>query len=323
MTPKEKVETVDYIMSLSFKNKKPSKNQVISILGLNKSTYFAIINHKPSDSEIQRHKTMDLIYQIYHEYNGIYGSPKIHSILMNKINISLRTVSIYMKQMGLKSIVVTKRKHQKQDEQQLPFDIQMCNYIKESRPMKPHTHILTDITYIYTIKSGWTYLLTFMDMFSRKILAWDLSANMTASWVTKIAKKLINRYNTIEYIHSDRGSQYTSKVYLSLLLNNGIAPSFSANGYPYHNAWIESFHAQLKKEYIYHRNIKDVDEAKICCSYYIEGFYNTIRIQKSLGYLSPNEFEENHSKCISSSEVSAPKNIFNEFLKQQNKKITV
>ena len=45
------------------------------------------------------------------------------------------------------------------------------------------------------------------------------------------------------YIHSDRGAFYTSKIYLETLLINGISPSFSAKGYPYHNAWIESFHA--------------------------------------------------------------------------------
>jgi putative transposase len=114
-----------------------------------------------------------------------------------------------MKQMSLKSITVRKGKHIKQDDQQLPFAIQMCKYIKESRPIEPHTHILTNITYIHTVKSGWTYLLTFMNMYSRKILVWDLSANMSASWLTKIKKSLINRYKTIEYIHSDHGSQYT------------------------------------------------------------------------------------------------------------------
>lgn len=59
---------------------------------------------------------------------------------------------------------------------------------------------------------------------------------------------------TICYIHLDRGSQYTSKLYLISLLTNGIALSFCSKGYPYHNAWIESFHAQIKKEYIYRRH---------------------------------------------------------------------
>lgn len=114
---------------------------------------------------------------------------------------------------------------------------------------------------------------------------------MTATWVTDVAKEVIRNYPSVQYIHSDRGSQYTLKEYLEYLLANGVTPSFSSKGYPYHNAWIESFHAQIKKEYIYRRTIKDVTEAKKACFDYIEGFYNTIRSQEALGYKSPNEFE--------------------------------
>ncbi len=107
------------------------------------------------------------------------------------------------------------------------------------------------------------------------------------------------------------------------MLNSGIAPSFSAKGYPYRNAWIESFHAQLKKEYIYHRNIKNADAAKFCCSCYIEGFYNTIRVQKSLGYLSLNEFEKKYTKYSAITNEVASNYVFNEFLKQENIESTV
>lgn len=299
----EKVEAVDYIIDNLSVDNKLSKNQILTTLNVPKSTYNSIRNHVPSKSEIIRSKVKDEIYSIYTKYKGIYGAPKIHNELISKTehkNVSVRTVSIYMRQLSIRSITNPKFKSVSKSEQQLPFNIPLVNYLKYSRPTSKHTHILTDITYIYTKKEGWCYLLTFMDLYTRKILAWDLNTDMTANWICSIVKKLISTYKNIAYIHSDRGSQYTSKEYLKLLLTNGISPSFSAKGYPYHNAWIESFHAQLKKESIYRRILLTFDEAKTCCFNYIEGFYNTVRIQKVLGYLSPNKFEseQNINKSI-------------------------
>lgn len=293
ITPSEKVELLDYLDGVKFNNK-PSKNKMLKIINIPKATYYCIKNHIPSDTECRRNEIKNNIHDTFFEFKEIYGSPKLYNELIKKFGanyVSERTVSVYMRQMGLKSITVPKFKTESKNEIQLPFNLPLVNYIKTDRPTSPHTHILTDMTYIYTIQNGWTYLLTYMDMYTRKILSWDLSDAMTAAWVTQIAKELIDTYPNIQYIHSDQGSQYTSKVYLKRLLTNGISPSFSSKGYPYHNAWIESFHAQLKKEYIYRRTLKDVQGAKDACFNYIEGFYNTIRSQKALGYISPNEFE--------------------------------
>lgn len=298
ITIQEKVETIDYLNTLEYENK-PSKNCIMNIIGINKSTYYKIKNHKPSSTEIKRNEVMYEIERIFYQFNEIYGAPKIYQELKKEHGENytcLRTVSVYMQAMGLKSITVPQFKADKKKYQQLPFNIPMVNYLKISRPTKPHTHVVTDMTYIYTIEEGWTYLLTYMDLYSRKILAWDLSSTMTADWVTDIAKELLREYPTIEYIHSDQGSQYTSKIYLEYLLKSGVAPSFSSKGYPYHNAWIESFHAQLKKECIYRRSIRDSYKAKRTCFNYIEGFYNTIRSQKVLGYVSPNEHENIYFK---------------------------
>lgn len=293
ITTSEKVEVIDYLETQNFEDKL-SKNKLISLLDVSKATYYSIKNHVASKTEIKRNEVKANIYDLFYEWNEIYGAPKLYKELCKIYGddyISERTMSVYMTQMGLKSITVPHFKNEVIKEQQLPFNIPMVNYLKVSRPDGVHTHVVTDITYIYTISSGWTYLLTYMDLYTRKILSWDLSDEMTAEWVTKVAMEAIDNYPTIQYIHSDRGSQYTSKIYLTSLLTNGIAPSFSSKGYPYHNAWIESFHAQIKKEYIYRRTLTDTSDAKHACFNYIEGFYNTIRSQKALGYKSPNQFE--------------------------------
>lgn len=298
VTISEKVEIINFMKEQEFEYYNPTTVSMISILNLNKSTYYNQLNQTVSKSQLTKERIKNEIYNLFYEYKSIYGSPKIHAELV-KIHgtgyVSLRTVSNYMKQMSLKSIAHTSAKISKSSDIQLPFEIPMINYIKDDRPSKPGTHILTDITYIYTTTQGWMYLLSFMDMFTRKIIAWDLNDNMSAEWVTSITKIAYCYSNEIKFIHSDRGSQYTSKIYLSYLLSKSISPSFSAKGYPYHNAWIESFHAQLKKEVIYRVSLRDQAQAKLTCFKYIEGFYNTIRSQKSLYYLSPNEYERNYN----------------------------
>lgn len=244
------MEAVDYLVDQHYKIKQPSKDQVLSAVDISKSIYHSIKNHKPTITEIKRIERCNEIERLFKKFNEIYGSPKILAELVKLYGedyTSKRTVAIDMQRLGLKSITVPNFKGCSSKEQQLPFNIPMVNYIKYDKPGTCFTHILTDITYIYTQSEGWGYLLTFMDMYSRKILVWDLCNEMTATWVTNIADKLIKNYPSIAFIHSDSGSQYTSKVYLECLLTNGVSPSFSSKGYPYHNAWIENFHAQLKK----------------------------------------------------------------------------
>ena len=93
--------------------------------------------------------------------------------------------------------------------------------------------------------------------------------------------------------HSDRGSQYTAVTVKELLMRNGIHQSFSRVGKPGDNAWSESFFANLKKESVHWVHFKTRSEAREAMFAYIEGFYNTRRVQKRLGYLSPIEWLNN------------------------------
>ncbi|WP_198142457.1 IS3 family transposase [Syntrophaceticus schinkii] len=80
---------------------------------------------------------------------------------------------------------------------------------------------------------------------------------------------------------------YTSQKVMEYLCENHIRQSFSRVGKPGDNAWSESFFANLKKEAVHWRHFKTREEARQGIFAYIEGFYNTRRIQKRLDYLSP------------------------------------
>ena len=100
-------------------------------------------------------------------------------------------------------------------------------------------------------------------------------------------KALANRLISKDCIfHSDRGVQYTSKRYETLLIENGIQHSYSKKGYPYDNAAMESFNATLKKEEVNHKKYVDYNEARLSIFEFIESWYNLKRIHSSIGYLT-------------------------------------
>lgn len=92
-------------------------------------------------------------------------------------------------------------------------------------------------------------------------------------------------------VHSDRGSQYVSKLYQELTEN--MKCSYSAKGTPWDNACIESFHSIIKREWLDRKVIFDYDHAYELCFEYVETYYNTVRIHSHCNYESPNEYEKN------------------------------
>lgn len=131
-----------------------------------------------------------------------------------------------------------------------------------------------------------------MDLFSRRIIAWRLSSTLEAQWVLEcvLEAKELRRTTQPLVLHSDRGAQYVSGIYMESLKN--IMPSYSQKASPWQNACIESFHALIKREWLYSFKIRDFDHAYRLVFKYIEAFYNTVRSHSHCGYLSPQEYEE-------------------------------
>lgn len=161
------------------------------------------------------------------------------------------------------------------------------------------THInqvwTADITYIKTINEGTFYLISFIDYFSKKVVAWGLFNRQTSKQVITVLKDAIQKRkpNPGIIIHSDKGSQLRSKEYRKFLSNNNMVFSYtSLNHSCDENAAQESFHALLKKEWLYQMKLYNYEDAYREIFNYIEGFYNSIRIHSSIGYMSPIDFEK-------------------------------
>jgi transposase InsO family protein len=93
-------------------------------------------------------------------------------------------------------------------------------------------------------------------------------------------------------IQTDLGSQYTSKEFEGELIKLGIKHSYSRKGTPYDNSCIESFHASLKKEEVYHTTYQTFEDGRLALFEYIESWYNRNRIHSSINYMTPQEAED-------------------------------
>lgn len=238
--------------------------------------YYHHINHKTNSYKESNKILDDKIKKIYDESKGRYGSPKITEVLKRQgIKTSQKRVARRMKVLGLRSITVKKFNHSgksKTDETKEYTNLLEQNFFASL----PSEKWVGDITYIYTKETGWTYLAIVMDLFDLKVVGWSYGLKMTDDLVIEAFNKaLVNRGLKKEGIfHSDRGSQYTSNDFESLLTAINIKHSYSKKGYPYDNASMESFNAILKKEEVNVNNYETFKEAKLALFEFIESWYN-------------------------------------------------
>ena len=149
-----------------------------------------------------------------------------------------------------------------------------------------------DITYIPTV-DGWLYLAVIIDLCSRRVVGWSLDDNMQAGLVVAALEQALWTRSPDAGLkfHSDRGSQYGSNAFRSVLNSAGIEQSMSARANPYDNAWTESFIGTLKLEMLQKGRFEDIGDARTEIFEYIEAYYNTQRKHSSIGYKTPSQFE--------------------------------
>ncbi|WP_373687857.1 IS3 family transposase [Gluconobacter sp. P5B12] len=151
-----------------------------------------------------------------------------------------------------------------------------------------------DITYIWT-REGWVYLAVVLDLFSRRVIGWNLDVRMTADLATTALQRAIAlRQPPPGCIHhADRGSQYCSEAYRQLLSAHGFLVSMSRKGNCWDNAVTESFFKTLKAELMWRQAWSTRQEVEQAITLYINNFYNAQRRHSALQWKSPLDHERN------------------------------
>ena len=269
-----------------------SVQQLCDVLGVPRSTYYQTKHQVESNRDRENRELTNSIKAIHTESNERYGAIKIHKCLQKKgFNVSIKRVQRIMKEEGIRSITVKKFRPTPSKEKVVERD----NILKQDfNTTDLNQKWVGDITYINTIKDGWCYLASVMDLHSKKIVGYAFSRSMTTDIVLKALENayITQQPNEGVIFHSDLGSQYTSEDFSACVKSYGMEHSFSRKGCPYDNACIESFHAILKKEEVNHVRYLDFHTANIELFKYIEGWYNRKRIHGSIAYKTPQELED-------------------------------
>lgn len=266
------------------------------VLNISRASFYYHFYYSKHDND-NKSLILSRILTIYFDSKRTYGAPRITAVLNDEgFTISVKTVAKYMRILDIKSIskenFPIKRNKMSDSEKS-----KIVNLIKNIDIFRINQVWTTDITYIKTKDDGWVYL----SSFSRKVISWNVGLRMTKDFVIEtLNNAFIARGNPSNVIiHSDKGSQYRSFAFRSLIAKHHCLYSYtSLNHSCDENANQESFHASLKKEWLYNFSFDSIDDVKRACFEYIEGFYNPHRIHSSLGFKSPDSFEFDYFKSI-------------------------
>ena len=247
---------------------------------------------RPQSSRAAGHDALVVAIKAIHvETKARYGSPRVHAELVARGNrCCVNTVARLMRREGV--VANTRRKFRVTTDSKHGRPVAENVLDRQFRPEAPNQAWTADITYVATCE-GWLYLAAVEDLHSRRIVGWSMGPRIDSRLVVDALEMAVARRLPGEGLvaHSDRGSQYASEHYQSLLTGHGITCSMSRRGNCWDNAPMESFFASLKKELIQGETFATREEARASIFEYIEIFFNSIRRHSSLGYRSPAEYE--------------------------------
>jgi len=232
-----------------------------------------------------------MITTAFERSHGIYGSPRIHDdLIAEEQQVGRKRVARLMRENGLVARCVKAFKRTTVTDLSMPY---APNLLKQYfNAQRPDQRWVSDITFIAT-DQGFLYLAVIMDLYSRAIVGWSMDKHIDAELVTRaLTMAIANRCPPKELIlHSDRGSQYTSALYQSMLQSHGIFCSMSSTGNCYDNAAMESFFHSLKTEWVDHYKYETRNAAKASIFDYIEIFYNRQRRHSHAKRMAPMTYE--------------------------------
>ena len=269
--------------------------KMCKVLQISRSGYYNWLKLGVSKRWLENQKILADIQQIFEDSNASYGAPRMKESLA-KLGYIVSRAKI-TKLMHVNHLYVKRRRAFKvttNSNHQYPLAPNILN--QDFSVIRKNQVWVSDITYIETAE-GWMYLTVIIDLFSRKVVGWSMSDNLTTEDTITKAWNMAIKSTTITkelIFHSDRGSQYASDNFRSIIrsYNGLIKQSMSRKGNCWDNAVAESFFKSLKVEWVYDFNYKSREQAQLSVFSWIETWYNKRRLHSFLGQKSIQEFEQ-------------------------------
>lgn len=236
-----------------------------------------------------------------------YGARKIwHELRRNNHDIARCTVERLMKAMGIHGVVRGQKPITTNPDTSQPCPDDKVN--RDFTADMPNQLWVSDFTYVSSWQ-GMVYVAFVIDVFARRIVGWRVSTSMTTGFVLDALNQAICQRTPSQadnlIHHSDRGSQYLSIKYTERLIEAGIDPSVGSVGDSYDNALAESTIGLFKTEVIdFMGPWKSVGQVEWETLKWVN-WYNTKRLHSKIGYITPQEAEENFYEVLNANEKAA------------------
>lgn len=257
---------------------KLSVSRQCELLELPRSSYY----HKPAPESAQNLGLMRLIDELYLQH-PFYGSRQMCCALrLEGHQVNRKRVQRLMRQMGLEAIYRKPRLSTPHPEHRIyPY------LLRDLEVDRPNQVWATDITYL-PVEGGFIYLCAVIDWFTRRVLAWELSNTLDATFCVQAVQRARDEFGKPEIFNTDQGCQFTSEEFTKPLLAAKVKLSMDGKGRCLDNVFIERLWRSLKYEEVYLRAYTCAVDAHAHLSAYFD-FYNHRRPHSALGGLPPDQ----------------------------------
>jgi len=272
-------------------------SRMCRVFEVSRSGFYEWLSRPESARKQADRQLTEGIKQAFEDSRQTYGTRRIQNDLDQQGQcVSRARIGRLMRQAGLRC--KTRRRFRATTNSNHTLPVAPNRLDRQFQVAEPDRVYVGDITYVAT-GEGWLYLAVFLDLFSRQVVGWAMSAWMTADLVVDALQmaRWRRRPDKGLLVHSDRGSQYASGRFQTMLKDHGYIGSMSRKGNCWDNAPAESFFHTLKTELIHHCRFETREEAKQQIFEYIEVFYNRQRKHSTVGYQTPAEFDQMHRKA--------------------------
>ena len=209
------------------------------------------------------------------------GSRRVSDALRDRgFTVNRKRVQRLMKLMGVAAVYPKPRTSKAAKKHEIyPY------LLRGLEPHRANQVWVADITYLPMAK-GFAYLVAIMDLYSRKVLSWQLSNTLDPRFCTVALEKALDQYGAPDIFNTDQGAQFTSQAFTSVLERHAVRISMDGKGRWIDNIFIERFWRSLKYEEVYLYAYSDLNEARAGLERYMR-YYNGARRHSRLGKNTP------------------------------------
>ena len=280
------------------------------VLQIAPSTFYAhlAVENDPAKASDRVKRDAELrpeMKRVWKDNRSVYGARKLwHAMKREKFDVARCTIERLMRDIGIEGVRRGKKIKTTWPDKALPCPLDRVN--RQFRAMMPNQLWVSDFTYVSTWQ-GFVYVAFVIDTFANKIVGWRASRSQQTQFVLDALEQALYERRPAESLihHSDRGRQYLSIKYTERLVEAGIAPSVGSVGDSYDNARAESTIGLFKTEVIdFMGPWKSIGQVEWETLKWVN-WYNTKRLHSKIGYITPQEAEENYYQALNAAEKAA------------------